>query len=148
MFQEAGLRFDEKFVDNLFFRGRGFAFVFSGQPAGGWRPTSSSSKEYKPPLLLRLVGKVMGFTLRKVLGVKGLPYQGGGEDLYREVVLSPREAAGGVEKKINYKRGKERKGLVVKVPAGVTQGTRIRLKGMGLKGNPFGDLYVITRIKN
>jgi len=148
MFQEAGLRFDERFVDNMFFRGRGFTFVFSGQPTGGWQSTSFPSKEYKPPLLLRLMGKVMKFTLKKMLGVEGLPYQGSGEDLYREIALSPKEAVSGAEKNISYKRGKEKKKLVVKVPAGVTGGTRIRLKGMGLKGNPPGDLYVITRIRN
>jgi len=148
MFQEAGLRFDEKFVDNMFFRGRGFTFVFSGQPMAGWQSTSFPSKEYKPALLLRLASKVMKFTLKKMLGVESLPYQGRGGDLYHEIALSPKEVAGGVEKNINYKRGKEKKRLMVKVPAGVTERTRIRLRGMGLKGNPPGDLYVITRIRN
>ncbi len=148
MFQEAGLRFDERFVDNMFFRGRGFTFIFSGQPTGGWQSIPSPSKEYRPPLLLRLAGRVMRFTFKKMLGVESLPYQGGGGDLYQEIALSPKEAVGGAEKNISYKRGKERKRLVVKVPARVTEGTRIRLKGMGLKGNPPGDLYIITRIRN
>ena len=148
MFQEAGLRFDERFVDNMFFSGRGFTFVFSGQPGGGLQSTSSPFREYKSPLLLRLVGKVIKFALEKVLGVESLPYQGKGGDLHQEIALSPKEAVGGAEKKFSYKRGKEKKKLMVKVPAGVTEGTRIRLRGMGLKGNPPGDLYVITRIKN
>jgi curved DNA-binding protein len=149
MFREAGLRFDEGFVDNMFFRGRGFTFVFSGQPTGrGRQYTSSPSVEYKPSFLSRLTGKAMKFALKKMLGVESLPYQDSGADLYHEIALSPKEASSGVEKKVKYNRGKEKKKLVVKVPAGVTEGTRIRLKGMGLKGNPPGDLYVIVRVKS
>jgi hypothetical protein len=147
MFQEAGLRFDEGFVDNLFFGGKGFAFIFPDQPAGKrWQFSSSPSTEYKPPLLLRLAGKAMKFTLKKMLGVESFPYEG--EDLYHEITLSPKEASAGVEKKIKYKRGKERKKLVIKVPPGVIKGTRIRLRGMGLKGEAPGDLYITVKIKD
>ena len=47
MFQEAGLRFDQGFVDNLFFGGRGFVFTSSNQTSkGDW---SASTSGYKPP---------------------------------------------------------------------------------------------------
>lgn len=144
MFQGAGLRFDEGFVDNMFFGGRGFTFVFSGQP--GWRSQRSPSTEYKPPLLLRLIGKVMKFALKRMLGAESFSYQG--TDLYHEIALSQKEAAAGVKKKIKYQRGKEKKKLVVKVPAGVTDGAKVRLKGMGLKGGNPGDLYLTVRIEN
>jgi DnaJ-class molecular chaperone len=144
MFQGAGLRFDEGFVDNMFFGGRGFTFVFSGQPS--WRGQRSPSTEYKPPLFLRLIGKVMKFALKRMLSVESFSYQG--TDLYHEIALSQKEAAAGVEKKIKYQRGKEKKKLVVKVPAGVTDGAKVRLKGMGLKGGSPGDLYLTVRIEN
>ncbi len=146
MFQEAGLRFDEGFVDNLFFGGRGFIFTTSGQPSGrGW-PTAAS--EYKPPLLLRLFGKVIRFTVKRMLGVQELSWQSKGEDLYHEIYLSQEEAASGVDKKIKYKRGREKKKLIVKVPPGVTQGTKVRLRGMGLEGLTPGDLFITVKIKS
>jgi len=146
MFQEAGLRFDEGFVDNLFFGGRGFIFTSSGQPSE--RDWSTSTPEYRPPLLLRLFGKVIRFTLKRMLGVQELSWQSKGEDLYHEIYLSQEEAASGVDKKIKYKRGKEKKKLIVKVPPGVTQGTRIRLKGMGLEGKTPGDLFITVKIRS
>ena len=145
MFQEAGLRFDEGFVDNLFFGGRGFIFTSSGQPLE--RNGFQSTSEYKPPLLLRLFGKVIRFTLKRMLGVKELSWRSKGEDLYHEIYLSQGEAASGVDKKIKYKRGKEKKKLIVKVPPGVTQGTKVRLRGMGLEGQTPGDLFITVKIK-
>jgi len=146
MFQEAGLRFDEKFVDNLFFGGRGFSFTFSGQPSE--RDRSTATSEYRPPLLLRLFGKVIRFTLKRMLGVQELSWQSKGEDLYHEIYLSQEEAASGVDKKIKYKRGREKKKLIVKVPPGVTQGTKVRLRGMGLEGRTPGDLFITVKIKS
>jgi DnaJ-class molecular chaperone len=145
MCQDAGLRFDEGFVDNLFFGGRGFIFTSSGQPSG--RDWSTSTSEYKPPLLLRLLSKVVRFTLKRMLGVKEISWQRKGEDLYHEIYLSQEEAASGVDKKIKYKRGKEKKKLIVKVPPGVTQGTKVRLRGMGLEGLTPGDLFITVKIK-
>ena len=47
--------------------------------------------------------------------------------------------------------GAEVKKLEIKIPAGVDNGTRLRVKGegeAGLTGNPSGDLYVYITIKN
>jgi DnaJ-class molecular chaperone len=146
MFQEAGLRFDEGFVNNLFFGGRGFVFTSSSQPSE--RDWSTSTSEYKPPLLIRLFGKFIKFMLKRVLSVQELSWQSRGEDLYHEIYLSREEAASGVDKKIKYKRGREKKKLIVKVPPGVTQGTKVRLRGMGLEGRTPGDLFITVKIKS
>jgi len=145
MFQEAGLRFDEGFVNNLFFGGRGFVFTSSSQPSE--RDWSTSTSEYKPPLLIRLFGKFIAFMFKRMLGVQELSWHSKGEDLYHEIYLSREEAASGVDKKIKYKRGREKKKLIVKVPPGVTQGTKVRLRGMGLEGQTPGDLFITVNIK-
>jgi curved DNA-binding protein len=146
MFQEAGLRFDQGFVDNLFFGGRGFVFTSSNQTSrGDW---SVSTSGYKPPLLVRLFGKLVRFMLKRAFGVQEVSWQSRGEDLYHEIYLSREEAEVGVDKKIKYKRGKEKKKLIVKVPPGVTQGTKVRLRGMGLKGRTPGDLFVTVKIRS
>lgn len=145
MFQEAGLRFDQGFVDNLFFGGRGFVFTSSNRSSkGNW---STPASEYKPPLLIRLFSKFIKFMFKRVLGVPELSWQNRGEDLYHEIYLSREEAASGTDKEIKYKRGRENKKLIVKVPPGVTQGTKVRLRGMGLEGRTPGDLFITVHIK-
>ena len=89
----------------------------------------------------------MKFVLKRVLGVRELSWQSKGEDLHHEIHLSQEEAESGVDKKIKYKRGREKKKLIVRVPPGVTQGTKVRLRGMGLQGRTPGDLFVTVKIK-
>ncbi|MDH5696710.1 MAG: hypothetical protein OEZ00_08975, partial [Dehalococcoidia bacterium] len=86
-------------------------------------------------------------TFKRMFGVQELSWKSKGENLYHEIYLSKEEAASGVDKKIKYKRGKEKKKLIVKVPPGVTQGTKVRLKGMGLEGRTPGDLLINVNIK-
>ena len=145
MFKEAGLRFDQRFVDNIFFGGRGFVFTSSSEPSK--RDSSTSTSEYKPSLSIRLFGKFIKFVLKRVLGVQELSWQSKGEDLYHEIYISREEAECGVDKKIKYKRGREKKKLIVRVPPGVTQGTKVRLRGMGLEGRTPGDLFITVKIK-
>ncbi|MCD6567419.1 MAG: DnaJ domain-containing protein [Dehalococcoidia bacterium] len=147
MFQEAGLRFDRGFVNDTFFGGQGFAFSFFAQPGERRQPAAFSSRGYRLPLLMRLGGKVLGFALRKMLGLRDFPRQWAGGNLYQEIVLSSREAEAGCDRKINYKRGDEKKKLIVRVPPGVVQDTKIKLKGMGLKGQVPGDLYLSVKIR-
>ena len=54
----------------------------------------------------------------------------------------------GSEKPITYKRDKKPKQLLVKIPAGVKSGTKIRLKGMGIiDDRKSGDLYLHIKVK-
>jgi molecular chaperone DnaJ len=68
-----------------------------------------------------------------------------GGDLTSEVSLSFHEAIDGVTRVLTVEGPEGRREVQVKIPAGVNDGARIRLRGQGLPGNnagPAGDLYV------
>ena len=72
-----------------------------------------------------------------------------GEDFEMEAAVSLREAYAGCEKKLAFKRDGKREDLMVKVPAGVDSGARLRIAGKGgpgSDGGPSGDLYLIIRV--
>jgi len=165
MFSQAGLRFDQDFLNRVFFSGRGFAFQFYGtQGATGQRADRHYGEAagqqgyphgglatYKPSWLERLATKIImkvgRFILRLLFGVEYQPLSRRNLDQHIELEVSAAEAAAGGEKGVSYKRGEERKKLMVKIPAGVKPGTKIRLKGMGLvENNKTGDLYLHVRV--
>jgi len=143
MFRQSGLRFDEAFVDGLFFGGKGYVFSGSGRPAATAHSGSSAGR--RPSLFARAMGKVLKLAANRLFGLDDAVERGG--DLHQEVSITGEEAASGGEKRIWYRRGRDRKSLVVKVPAGVREGMRIRLRGMGLEASTPGDLYLTVRIK-
>jgi DnaJ-class molecular chaperone len=156
MFAQAGLRFDQDFLNRVFFEGSGFIFQFFTTPG---RTTyqqhypDTRASTYKPSLIERLLSKIAvkigKYALRKLFGFeyKALPKQN--LDQHSELEISPDEAAAGCEKGITYKRGKQTKKLMVKVPAGVKPGTKIRLRRMGIRENKkSGDLYLHIKVKD
>ena len=156
LFSESGLRFDEDFLNRVFFGGRGFVFRFHGPGvADYWDSSFGQPVRVRRPglaerLFRRLAAQLGRCLLKRFLGLDlgkwhNLPPKG--EDLYQEVYLAPEEAAAGCEKKISYRRGREKKTLQVKIPAGVKSGTRIRLRGMGLEGKIPGDLYLQIEVR-
>jgi hypothetical protein len=71
---------------------------------------------------------------------------GGSEDpnLYGTIAVTPREAALGTRKLVNIPWGIQKRLFKVNIPAGVKEGTTLRLTGMGREppGQPRGDLYL------
>ena len=79
-------------------------------------------------------------------GPRGWGGEQRGRDLETEARLGFRQAIEGGAVSV---AGPEGKRLKVKVPAGVEDGTRIRIAGKGEpgpRGGPPGDLYVVTRV--
>ncbi len=166
MFSQAGLRFDQDFLNRVFFGGSGFTFqVFTG-PGGvnrrayrfGDRITnqqddaSAAVSRYKPSFierwLFKIVAKLGGYALRKLFGLQYQALPEKSLDYHMELELSAAEADAGGEKPVTYKRGKKTKKLMVKIPVGVKTGTEIRLRGMGMKeSRKTGDLYLRVKIK-
>jgi DnaJ-class molecular chaperone len=95
--------------------------MFGGAAARGARPGTSHTFEFDPG----------GIALDLDLSVA--------------MTVSLEEAVNGVEKRVRLPTGKE---LNVKIPAGVTAGQQIRLKGQGetAPGHPPGDLLITVSI--
>jgi len=73
-----------------------------------------------------------------------------GSDHEMEVTISFRDAALGNEKQIAFRRDGQREELKVKIPAGVDNGSKIRISGKGGQGEgggPAGDLFLILRVQ-
>ncbi len=158
MFAQAGLRFDQDFLNKVFFEGRGFVFQFYATPGGvgqggyqqGYPYTSVST--YKPNWMERLLSKMAvkigKFALRKLFGFDYEPLLKPQLDQHIELEISRAEAASGGEKQVTYKRGRKTRKLMVNIPSGVKPGTKIRLKGMGEKeGKKSGDLYLHIKVE-
>lgn len=72
-----------------------------------------------------------------------------GQDTYAEVDISFEEAIGGTERKLSVKRGDTTERLTVKIPAGVDNGSKVRVAGKGqpgFGGGKAGDLYLHIRV--
>ncbi|MFC1846931.1 DnaJ domain-containing protein [Chloroflexota bacterium] len=151
MFSQAGLRFDDDFLNRVFSSGSGSVFHFYTQPGGSRAShirTASSAPVHKADFFERMISKAMAktgrFLLKRLLGVEYTPNL----DLHIDFKLTPEDAAAGGEKEVSYQRGKRKKKLMVKIPPAARQGTRIRLKGMGLtEKKKTGDLYLHINIR-
>jgi curved DNA-binding protein len=71
-----------------------------------------------------------------------------GQDIDYEVEVSLEEAFHGTNRQLTMQRAKPEK-LEVKIPPGVTTGSRVRLAGKGgegTAGGPRGDLYLVLKV--
>jgi DnaJ-class molecular chaperone len=72
-----------------------------------------------------------------------------GADHEMELTVTFRDAAQGAEKQIAFLRNGQREELKVKIPAGVDNGSKIRISGKGAQGEgggPAGDLFLIINV--
>jgi DnaJ-class molecular chaperone len=146
-FQRQNVRFSRGFFNDLFFGGRGVVYEFFVGPSGVGQETygfggppeyvrkEASYAGKRPGLARRLLGKLVQkidqFALNRVS-------QGG--DLYFDFPLSEEEARMGGEEEFQY-RGRR---FLVRIPPGVRQGTKIRLRGRGIRE---GDLYLKVKVR-
>lgn len=152
--RRSGLRFDERFFDDMFFGGRGAVFEFFAGPGGvrkrayRWGEPQRRHKTPEPAYTQSpfntAAGRLIKYALKGLLGVE-LPERG--KDLHYKLSISPGDIEG--EKGFSYRRGKENKSLVVRIPGDIKDGRNIRLKGMGedgKHGGEPGDLYLTVRV--
>lgn len=68
-----------------------------------------------------------------------------GQDTYADIDITFEEAVAGAERKISVRRGDRTEKLTVKIPAGVDNGSKVRIAGKGQEGfggGRAGDLYL------
>lgn len=151
MFAQAGLRFDQDFLNRIFFNANGATFRVYYTGFGNKAPYQNQTvSTYKPNFFERMLSKIAmkigNYALRRLFGIQSEPKRN--LDQHCELELSPPEASAGGEKEITYQRGTQTKKLMVKIPQGIKTGTKIRLKGMGLiAGNKSGDLYLHVKVR-
>jgi DnaJ-class molecular chaperone len=152
IFSQAGLRFDRDFYGQTFTNGNTFIRFYTnmGNPNAGYNYNNSTSQasSYKPGLMERIAARVFNgitrFILKKLFGIEYKPDL----NIHTELEIIQQEALSGVEREITYQRGNRKKKLLVKIPAGVEGGTKIRLKGMGLvQKEAKGDLIIHIKIR-
>ncbi len=128
---------------------RGFVFFGpSGRGYGTGEKQVYSGQERMPDIPFSgIFGKLAKYALQKVSGIK---FPEKGEDWKDVIKLSAEEAEKGGEVEYSYQKWGKPKKLMVKIPAGIKSGQRIRLKGMGATGKAggeSGDLYLQVQIK-
>lgn len=80
-------------------------------------------------------------------GFRQGPQRGGDHEM--ELTVTFRDAAQGAEKQIAFRRNGQREELKVKIPAGVDNGSKIRIAGKGAQGEGGGqpgDLFLIIHV--
>jgi molecular chaperone DnaJ len=83
------------------------------------------------------------------IGFGARPRARRGRDVETNVTLSFDEAATGAERKVRFDLPAGRREVTVRIPAGVTDGARIRARGQGEggdRGGEAGDLYVRVNV--
>ena len=142
-----GLRgFDEVFRDTYGSGYKTFEFRKPGAFGRVFINYSGSNEGLHPKSLLGgNFGRLIKYALKKKLGIE-IPERG--KDLDDIITISSALVLTGG--KIRYIYQRQSRELVVKIPHGMKEGQRIRLKGMGDKGKGGGepgDLYVKIRFK-
>jgi molecular chaperone DnaJ len=115
---------------------------------GGFRATDFGfGEEFDVEDLLNQIlgGRGGGFNI----GFGARPRPRRGRDVETNVTLSFDEAAAGAERKVRFDLPEGRREVTVRIPAGVSDGARIRARGQGEtggRGGEHGDLYVRVNV--
>lgn len=157
IFQQANLRFDQDFLSRVFFQSNSATFynfpgfrTYSRGNAKDQKTSAQSNTQiptYRPNWLERLLSKMMNkiisFTLKRLILKPQRTTNNETLDKHIKLMITPAEALSGSEKLVTFEQGGKTRKLMVKIPRGVKNGSKIRLRGMGYQaGNQRGNILV------
>ena len=147
-FRSSGEVFRQAYGQNYqtfqFRSGLGRGYIIYGTSGAGQAPGNGGAPAMPQGGLLE---KVLRFAVKQATGVD-LPQRG--KDWNDTITIGPEDARQGAVIGYPYTKWGKPKDLEVTVPAGITEGQRIRLRGMGATGTGGaepGDLYLRVRVK-
>ncbi len=178
-FSKSGYTFNEEFFRKIFSGyAQGVFFTgWVGFPRGGRQQSSGSfsgsfadlfglSKEETEDVPIKLSPTSAGLkgTLRHwgqslkglILSNSGTGHKTGSRAIQQaelglsyELSITRRESASGVQKDLLFDKGGFAERLVVTIPAGITDGTKLRLRGKGKTNSrgETGDIYLTIRVQ-
>lgn len=104
--------------------------------------------EYRLPSHLRLLNKLFGYFGKRIMDELEIPVRG--KDLSDTITISPKEIGGKIEYPAR-KKWRRSKDLMIKIPQGIKNSQKIKLKGqgeVGRHGGEPGDLYIEVKIRH
>jgi DnaJ-class molecular chaperone len=162
-FGAKGFRFDEKFVRQVFFGGKGFMFgsflfgtpfTYSVRRGKAWPEFNqfksanravSKSRHTQPLSLKRIAHKALNFVNKRLLNLSLSSTSS--PDLHLKLSLTPEAARIGQKVDIKYRTGNRIEHLRVTIPQGIQNGKKLRIAGKGnINRNGRGDLYLTVQI--
>ena len=114
------------------------------------QPTAEEISAQRPSLSSRLLLKGLNIFQKHVAKKYGIEIPETGRDSYDVIRITPEEAAAGGKVGYRHMRGDNPRDLLVKIPAGIREGQKIKLRGLGEEGRNGGapgDLYLKVRIR-
>lgn len=141
------------------FKGPGFTgkgFFFFGNIS---RPHQNISKDYqyqaentinKPSFFLKILVKGIEAMQKNIAKKYGFELPEKGKDVEDEITISPEIAKTGGKVKYFYSNPGNSREIMIKIPPGIKEGQKIKLKGMGKSGNQgaeSGDLYLKVKYR-
>jgi curved DNA-binding protein CbpA len=164
-FERLGLRVDRHVFQRTLFGGRtvvtgGIVFVSPLTPVlvlarlarlalrGAPKPTETGPRPPSAPPHPRPLTARLRDAGRRLLGLPPVSPAVGARDLLVPLRLTRDEARRGGRRRVTLSRNGTREDVLVTVPAGVTSGTRLRLRGKGVAapGAAPGDAYLAVQI--
>ncbi len=142
------------------FRGPGFAgrsFVFFGPASRTYQETlrnswyrANQAPAYRPTFLSRML--LLGIrALQNHMAKKyGLELPEKGRDIEDKIAIPPEIASAGGKVRYHYAGAANSRELLIRIPTGIKEGQKIKLRGMGKAGKNGGgpgDLYLKTKVR-